>query len=113
MSCPLSSMPESAPMPMSAVPPSPPWAMTLASSERPSALSATSMPDATLAEFSNSEWIHGTCHDERDRLPRGVHHPVPALIVAGPVDPLAVRELGQRRVGHRGRAQSAGALRRG
>jgi len=50
---------------MSAVPPSPAWAMTFASPPRPKALRATSMPEATLAAFSNRECIHGTFHDER------------------------------------------------
>src|SRR3972149_11044074 len=45
---------------MAAVAPSPPIASTLVFSSRPRALSATSMPDATAAEFSKREWMAGT-----------------------------------------------------
>src|SRR3989304_9802588 len=61
-------MPLSACKPISAVPPSPPCAITFASFCLPSAFKATSMPAATAAEFSNSEWMKGTSHDDCGNL---------------------------------------------
>ena len=54
---------------MSVVPPSPPWAMTRTSllSWPPFSaltLSAAAMPVPTAAALPNSEWIHGSCHDD-------------------------------------------------
>ncbi len=54
---------------MSVVPPSPPWATTRTSLSACPAfsartLSAAAIPVPTAAALPNSEWIHGSCHDD-------------------------------------------------
>ena len=48
---------------MSTVPPSPACPTTRTSS-RPFAFSAAATPVATAGALPNSEWIHGSCHDD-------------------------------------------------
>jgi hypothetical protein len=62
-------MPERQPKPMSVVPPSPPCATTRTSLAFRPALSArtwsaAAIPVPTAAALPNSEWIHGSCHDD-------------------------------------------------
>ena len=48
---------------MSTVPPSPPWPTTR-TSVRPLARIAAAMPVATAGALANSEWIHGSLHED-------------------------------------------------
>src|SRR3989338_49131 len=75
-------MPLSAWRQISAVPPSPPCAITFASFCLPNAFNATSIPEATAAEFSNSEWMKGTPHDDCGNLVVNTsRHPVAAVTI--------------------------------